>query len=398
MNGRFINIIKFLKKRYYQLRYWSNLYRNMVKQLDNQDNYNDKNIKLIPFIDKPGIAFSFDDSYRVNDWYMYGKDMFGFYDIKVTFNINGVHPLEGNREHNQKEIDQLLELQASGHEIAHHGYKHQRATDYSAKYGYDKWIEDEIETLFNWIEKQSHSITKEKFKKPVSFAFPHFKHNRHIINKIIPKYFKIARGHLSNDNLTDFNHVGFTPSICLDSYYSCNLYYLKKIMRMTKKTGKNLILTCHSILPEDLSAALGKGEKAMKWGTWRVSPKIIQTIIDEARKHDLEFYTTSEIAGIATFIDPNFEICVREKISNPSDKWVKISELLKIKELNLSNKDISNLDGLEYFLNLERINLSNNNISDLRLLKNLPKLIYINIENNPIESERVNVNHKGMIT
>ncbi|MEH7388361.1 leucine-rich repeat domain-containing protein, partial [Bacillus sp. JJ1521] len=66
-------------------------------------------------------------------------------------------------------------------------------------------------------------------------------------------------------------------------------------------------------------------------------------------------------------------------------KWIKISELYKIKELDLSNKGISNLDGLEYFLNLERLNLSNNSISDFRLLMKLPKLKQVNIEGNPLE-------------
>ncbi|MFJ7728156.1 polysaccharide deacetylase family protein [Neobacillus sp. NPDC097160] len=358
----------------------------MVKQMDGYNDHTKK--EPIPYLNKPGIAFSFDDSYRVHDWYKYGKDMFGYYNVKVTFNINGIHPLDGKREHIQQEIDKLLELQSNGHEIAHHGFGHEPSTEYSAKYGYEKWVEDEVETLINWMEKQSHSKTKERFKKPVSFVFPHFIYNNETLKRLIPKYFKIARGHLNKDNLTPFNHVGFAPSICLDDYYSCNTYYLKKIIKLTKKTGKNLILTGHSILPEEVNENLyGEGEKAKKWGTWRTSPKLIQTIINEARKHDMEFYTTSELAGIATFIDPNFERAVREKISKP-EGWIEIVELGKVRELELSNKGISNLNGLEYFLNLEKLNLSNNSISDFRLLKKLPKLKHVNTENNPLEQSK----------
>ncbi|ETI67549.1 leucine-rich repeat domain-containing protein [Neobacillus vireti] len=377
--------IKSLKKKYHQSRYWGYLYRNMVKQIDS---YNEKPKEYIPYINKPGIAFSFDDSYRVYDWYKYGKDMFGYYNVKVTFNMNGVHPLKNNREHTQDEIDKLLELQANGHEIAHHSFKHKPALEYSALYGYEKWIKDEIETLLSWMEKQSHSKTNERFKKPVSFVFPHFIYNNETLNRLIPKYFKIARGHLKKDNLTSFNHVGFAPSICLDDYYSCNTYYIKKIIKLTKKTGRNLILTCHSILPEDVNHNFyGEGEKAKKWGTWSTSPKLIQTIINEARKNDMEFYTTSELAGIATFIDRNFEMAVREKISN-LDRWIEIKELSKVKELDLNNRGISNLDGLEYFLNLEKLNLSNNPISDFRLLKKLPKLRHVNTENNPLKQRK----------
>ncbi|KQL39950.1 hypothetical protein AN960_08260 [Bacillus sp. FJAT-25509] len=114
----------------------------------------------------------------------------------------------------------------------------------------------------------------------------------------------------------------------------------------------------------------------------------MQTIINEAKKLDLEFYTTSEIAGVASFIDRNMEKAIREKISNPFEKWISILELIKMTELDLSGKNISNLDGIQYFLNLERLDLSNNNISDFRLLDKLPKLNKLNISNNPVSGDQ----------
>ncbi|MBS4198416.1 DUF2334 domain-containing protein [Bacillus sp. FJAT-49732] len=372
--------IEYLLKPYFKWRYWSTLYRNMVRQIDYFPS-NKENNECIPYINKPGIAFSFDDSYRVYDWYKYGKDLFGYYDIKVTFNINGVNPLENYREHTQQEIDKLLELQAQGHEIAHHGFKHKTTTNYALKYGVDSWLKDEIDSLLHWMENHSHSTTNERFKKPVSFAFPHFVYNEEILKEIVPKYFKVARGHLYKDNLTNFNAVGYVPSICLDGYYSYSAYYLRKIIKLLKKTGKNLILTCHSILPEEHSGELyGVGKKASEWGTWRVSTRLIKTIIDEAKKNNLEFYTTSEIAGIATFIDHKMEEAVREHLSISSYKDIEIKELMKVKELDLSNKGISNLDGIEYFLNLEKLNLRNNELNDFRLLKKLPKLKNVSID------------------
>ncbi|WML47819.1 leucine-rich repeat domain-containing protein [Neobacillus sp. PS3-34] len=98
----------------------------------------------------------------------------------------------------------------------------------------------------------------------------------------------------------------------------------------------------------------------------------------------MEFYTTAEISGVATFIDRNFERCVRDKLSKPSSQWISIEELCSIKELDLSNKNISSLDGLQYFLNLEKLNLSNNNITDLRLIDKLQNIKEINVTNNPI--------------
>jgi peptidoglycan/xylan/chitin deacetylase (PgdA/CDA1 family) len=379
---KILGMLNSLKKGYYNLRYWGSLYKNMKKNIHTLK-INEKD-QILSYINKPGIVFSFDDSYRINDWYKYGKDIFGYYDVKVTFNINAIHHFEGKREHTQKEIDMLIELQSNGHEIAHHGFKHRKATEYSIEFGTARWLEDEVVSLLKWMDNQSHSKTKEGFKKPVSFAFPHFVYNEENILALIPRYFKIARGgHLKRDNLTAFNQIGFAPSICLDGYYSYNLYYLKKIMKLAKKTGRNLIITCHSILPEDYNwENFGWGEESKKSGTWRTKPEVVQTIINEARKIDLEFYTTSEIAGIATFIDPNFEMYVRELISNPTAQWISIAELSLIKELDLSSKKISNIDGIQYFLNLEKLNINNNSITDLRILEKLPKLKSLNNMNN----------------
>jgi Leucine-rich repeat (LRR) protein len=132
---------------------------------------------------------------------------------------------------------------------------------------------------------------------------------------------------------------------------------------------------CHSLIPEEINwKDFGWGEDSLAAGEWRISPKVIQEIIDEAKKLDLGFYTTAEIAGIATFIDRNLESCVREQISNTDDPWISISELSMIKELDLSRKNISNLDGLQYFINLEKLNLKDNHISDFRILEKLNKL------------------------
>lgn len=370
----------------YEWRYWDNIYRKMK---ENKKVVNVKeNSQLIPYINKPGIAFSIDDSYRVDHWYEYGKDLFGYYDVKVTFNVNGFHPFEGKRTHNQKEIDRLLELQANGHEIAHHGFKHQRAINYSDEFGLKKWVEDDIVSLFNWLEKQSHSITNEKFKRPITFAFPHFRYTDAIVNEIVPEYFKIVRGHINGSNLTPFNHVGFAPSICIDHNYLKNVGNIKKVIKMAKRLGSNLILTCHSILPDEVNwEKFGWGKEASNDSNWRISPRTIQAIINEARKQDMEFYRTSEIVGVASFIDHNFERCIRKVIKNSSEKWISISELIPIKELDLSNQNISNLDGIQYFLNLEKLNISHNHITDLRLLEKLPKLKSVDINHNPIKRE-----------
>lgn len=376
-----------IKNKAAQAWYWHGFYRNLIREMEKKIKPRNEE-KEFPFVNKPGIAFSFDDSFRVEQWYKYGIELFGYYDVKATFNFNAFHHFEGKREHNQKEIDMLLELQANGHELAHHSLKHENAKSYINKYGLKKWIEDEIEPLFQWAEKQSHSKTKEKFKIPVTFAFPFAAFNEEMINELVPKYYKVVRGHTSDDHLTPLNQTGFAPAICIDSIYLKNKKYIKRILRVVRNTGLNLILMSHSTLPEDVKwDDFGWGEESNIAGTWRTSTKMIEEIIKEAKALDLEFYTTAEIAGVATFIDQNLERCIRKSLQNPNVKWITISELSWIKELDLSGQNISNLDGLQYLSNLERINLNDNNITDYRLLDRLSKLKEIKINNDQIESK-----------
>jgi hypothetical protein len=358
-----------LRLKYYHWKSWHQLF-NSIKKEGVKNTLNNQKIK---YINKPGIVLSFDDSFRVDGWNK-AKDLFGYYDVKVTFNVNAIHHFEGQREHTQEEIDKLIELQSYGHEIAHHTLKHNNAVNFIKKYGIDKWLNEEIVPLFNWLELQKHSITKEQFKKTVSFAFPHFATNQDLINALFPKYFKVVRGGKKNI-LAPFNVNGFIPSIDIDENVISNPKYIKKIIKYVKRSGKNIIFTCHSILNAEFNwNDYGYGEESKKSGEYRISPERLNFIIKEARKHDLEFYTTAEVAGVATFIDRNFESQIRNLLSIPKDQWIKISDLMTIKELDLSNKGIKNLDGLQYFLNLEKLNISNNPIIDTRLIDKLPRL------------------------
>ncbi len=329
---------------------------------------------VTPYVNKSGVVLSFDDSFRVKHWSDYGKDMFGFYDVKVTFNINAFHHFEQERHHTQEEIDLLLELQSNGHEIVHHGYKHRNALLYSSTEGIARWVQDDIIPLFTWMEQQSHSITGERFKKPVSYAYPSSAKNEMTTSAIVPEYFKIARGHLSGDNLVSINVSGFAPSICIDRNYIFDIKNIKKAMRTAKEAGKVLILMCHSILPDDISwNDFGWGKESKASGEYRISPSIIQDIIIEAKKNDMEFYTLAEVSGVATFIDSKFEDYIRENICTPNG-WILIKSLTQVKEMDLSNRGICNLDGIQYFLGLEKIDLRGNNIKDFRLLDKLPNL------------------------
>lgn len=93
--------------------------------------------------------------------------------------------------------------------------------------------------------------------------------------------------------------------------------------------------------------------------------------------------TAISIDQSVTFKDENLESAVRETLDH-SGKPIFKSQLLDIVELNLEDKEISDLSGIEHFRNLEILNLRNNNIKDVGALQSLTNLRVLDLGYNQI--------------
>ena len=77
------------------------------------------------------------------------------------------------------------------------------------------------------------------------------------------------------------------------------------------------------------------------------------------------------------FNDENLKTCILDFLEKPYDSDIYVDDIIDIVELNLSEKNIESISGLEYFLSLESLSLYSNHITDLsplRRLINLKKL------------------------
>ncbi|KEJ01045.1 hypothetical protein N494_08735 [Clostridium botulinum A2B7 92] len=93
------------------------------------------------------------------------------------------------------------------------------------------------------------------------------------------------------------------------------------------------------------------------------------------------------IDGYIEFEDKNLEEEVR-KVANPKDRPkgpLTYMDVSGIKELNVHNKNIKSLKGIEYLKNLTKLDISDNNIKDISCLKGLDSLELLNLYNNNIE-------------
>ena len=84
-----------------------------------------------------------------------------------------------------------------------------------------------------------------------------------------------------------------------------------------------------------------------------------------------------------TFTDTVLEQVVRQAI-NKADGDILLSDVKKITILDASNKNISNLWGLQYCTALIKLNLNNNDIADITPLSSLVKLEELNLSQNDV--------------
>ena len=93
------------------------------------------------------------------------------------------------------------------------------------------------------------------------------------------------------------------------------------------------------------------------------------------------------------FKDENLKnALIESRFDTNEDGNISTEEMKSITELNISNKDITDIQPLKYAINLTSLSAYNNNISDTTVFSQLQKIESINISQNSIDSIEVFVN------
>lgn len=90
-------------------------------------------------------------------------------------------------------------------------------------------------------------------------------------------------------------------------------------------------------------------------------------------------------AEIVTFKDANLEKVVRDAINKPDGRVYK-TDVEKITSLEVDEKNITYLDGIENLINLEEFSANENNIKDIAPLKELTNLQWVYLDKNQVSS------------
>ncbi|MEJ6951041.1 leucine-rich repeat domain-containing protein [Natronospora cellulosivora (SeqCode)] len=101
----------------------------------------------------------------------------------------------------------------------------------------------------------------------------------------------------------------------------------------------------------------------------------IMFIDKEKRKAANNFYEDNNVIYIR---DENLEKAIRSQINKPTGK-ITIEDTDKLLELDVSNKNIKSIEGLEYFIKLKKLDISKNPIKCIEPLSNMRKLEVLTI-------------------
>lgn len=97
------------------------------------------------------------------------------------------------------------------------------------------------------------------------------------------------------------------------------------------------------------------------------------------------------------FSDYQLEKAIRDVLSQP-DGDILQEDLQEIKELDIANKRIKSIDGLEYLDAVTKLNMQQNKIEDLSPLEGMDSLKEVNIAGNPYDSKDLAALEKKEIT
>ena len=82
-------------------------------------------------------------------------------------------------------------------------------------------------------------------------------------------------------------------------------------------------------------------------------------------------------------VDPIVEAAIRKELKKPTDKFTE-ADLIKVKNLNLRNKGLTDIKSLVGLSELEVLSLGNNKVKDLSVLKHLRELKELRLDGNQL--------------
>ena len=92
----------------------------------------------------------------------------------------------------------------------------------------------------------------------------------------------------------------------------------------------------------------------------------------ETLRNAIDTAVEIDLSQIIQIKDKTLKLSIQQELGLPGE--IRLGDIRELTSLNVQNKNIKTLEGLQYAVNLETLNIKNNEIKDLSPLKNLKKL------------------------
>lgn len=97
----------------------------------------------------------------------------------------------------------------------------------------------------------------------------------------------------------------------------------------------------------------------------------------------IQVLSRSDIATV-TIPDKNLRARINYYLNQGANDSITMDQMAKLESIDLSNRKITSLEGLQYCTNLKMLNISNNEIKDIGYLSHIERLENLNASNNQI--------------
>jgi peptidoglycan/xylan/chitin deacetylase (PgdA/CDA1 family) len=233
-----------------------------------------------PVQENGGVILTFDDA-SISEWYL-ANSRLNDHNWKATFCVSFMNSLTND------EIQMLHELNNAGHEIAGHGYRHLRAVDYIIDYGVDKYLNDEIIPMNEWMMYNGFTVK--------SFAYPFGSRNEET-DQLLFNYYNILRGVANSYYWKDasyekcyFENSPLVYGFCIDEsmgYFQHRDYnqYITDLLTYARDNNKILILLAHKTV-DNIN------------GQYQTKISTLDFICSFIDNNNMNYYTMSELNGM----------------------------------------------------------------------------------------------------
>ena len=126
---------------------------------------------------------------------------------------------------------------------------------------------------------------------------------------------------------------------------------------------------------------------SMKRDTWTSSFRDIVFALDFPESFTPSTVITPPIAipgAVVHIPDPNLRAAIAEALGKGANAQITAEEMERLEDLNVPNRDIRDLTGLQFATNLNELNIRGNSISDLSPIAGLINLRQLSLGENPV--------------